>query len=392
MRYFLAVVLPLVAFAGFLPQYTLAQNLDSLLITYTQYTRITGTGNPYTNCQSEMVGSHPDVIGNGNDHDYTYFFNTSSTRGDGYIDDTPTEWTGVSEDIPGVVITFQGGNSSSSVLNGDCTSTFEGHAEAWAGFTVYVHFPEQPNQPPYADFTWSASQTQFFTVDFDATNSEDPDGEIVSYAWDFGDGSTGSGVSPSHTYAKRGTYEVTLTVTDDEGATGVRSEEIAAEGPDLRYVVSLALHGDGAGKRLQDGDTPQFQVGDTVRVQVAIENTGDVPLEEIHLPDSSASIEVTTEPEEALMFVRAEQEEIAVLAVGKSDTLVYLFEAVAETNITVSVYGVEAQVVDPDTGEQVSYTETETACTFAGKSSKLLQDDEKQNVTCAQGTTTGGFV
>jgi PKD domain len=55
---------------------------------------------------------------------------------------------------------------------------------------------------------------------FDGSNSSDSDGSIVSYDWDFGDGATGTGVSPSHTYATGGTYIVWLTVTDDGGATG----------------------------------------------------------------------------------------------------------------------------------------------------------------------------
>lgn len=54
---------------------------------------------------------------------------------------------------------------------------------------------------------------------FDASGSSDSDGSVVSYAWDFGDGSTGSGVSPSHSYTRTDSYNVKLTVTDDQGAT-----------------------------------------------------------------------------------------------------------------------------------------------------------------------------
>jgi|GEM_PF-4025529 len=56
-------------------------------------------------------------------------------------------------------------------------------------------------------------------VDFDANGSSDPDNNIVSYAWDFGDTKTGSGVTTSHTYSTSGTYTVTLTVTDNDGAS-----------------------------------------------------------------------------------------------------------------------------------------------------------------------------
>lgn len=70
---------------------------------------------------------------------------------------------------------------------------------------------------PVASFTYAVSGTY---VDFNASGSYDPDGTITSYAWDFGDGTTGSGVTTSHVYAYEGTYTVTLTVTDNSGYTG----------------------------------------------------------------------------------------------------------------------------------------------------------------------------
>lgn len=53
------------------------------------------------------------------------------------------------------------------------------------------------------------------TVTFDATASGDDDGPLTSFTWDFGDGSTGSGSDPTHTFAAAGTYMVTLTVADN---------------------------------------------------------------------------------------------------------------------------------------------------------------------------------
>jgi hypothetical protein len=54
-------------------------------------------------------------------------------------------------------------------------------------------------------------------VPFNGSGSVPGDGGIVSYAWEFGDGGTGTGAKPTHTYTEVGTYEVTLTVTDDGG-------------------------------------------------------------------------------------------------------------------------------------------------------------------------------
>lgn len=55
------------------------------------------------------------------------------------------------------------------------------------------------------------------SVSFSGAGSTDPDGSIVTYAWNFGDGSTATGVTVTHTYSTNGSYTVTLTVTDNDG-------------------------------------------------------------------------------------------------------------------------------------------------------------------------------
>jgi len=57
------------------------------------------------------------------------------------------------------------------------------------------------------------------TIQFDATSNFDPDVVIISYYWDFGDGTTGTGKTPNHTYITPGAYKVVLVVTDDSGNT-----------------------------------------------------------------------------------------------------------------------------------------------------------------------------
>ncbi|MBI4173873.1 MAG: PKD domain-containing protein, partial [Candidatus Aenigmarchaeota archaeon] len=63
-------------------------------------------------------------------------------------------------------------------------------------------------------------------VVFDATESRDADGHIASYSWDFGDGSTASGVAASHAFARKGTYAAKLTVTDNSSNTAAATAAV----------------------------------------------------------------------------------------------------------------------------------------------------------------------
>jgi PKD repeat protein len=76
------------------------------------------------------------------------------------------------------------------------------------------------NRPPVALFNETAETVQIGeAITFNASDSYDPDGHIVSYFWDFGDETNATGVVVSHAYSNNGTYTVKLTVTDDDGAT-----------------------------------------------------------------------------------------------------------------------------------------------------------------------------
>ncbi|MEM9597097.1 MAG: PKD domain-containing protein [Acidobacteriota bacterium] len=91
------------------------------------------------------------------------------------------------------------------------------------GVSVLTFDPAGCNQRPTASFNWNIIGGPGQRVDFDASASNDPDGTIVNYRWDFGDGQTVNTSSPtiSHLYFIESNYSVTLTVTDDDGATAI---------------------------------------------------------------------------------------------------------------------------------------------------------------------------
>jgi subtilisin len=95
------------------------------------------------------------------------------------------------------------------------------------------------NQPPIANFTYTKAD---LTVTFTDTSS-DPDGSIVAWSWNFGDGSTSTAQNPSHTYAADGTYTVSLTVTDNKGATGATSQNVSvSSGGGGDITISVAAY------------------------------------------------------------------------------------------------------------------------------------------------------
>jgi hypothetical protein len=80
------------------------------------------------------------------------------------------------------------------------------------------------NTLPHASFTVACTR---FTCTFDGSGSTDSNGTVVSYEWNFGDGNAGTGKTISHTYALSGSYTVSLTVTDNTGATDTASKVVS---------------------------------------------------------------------------------------------------------------------------------------------------------------------
>ena len=118
------------------------------------------------------------------------------------------------------------------------------------------------NQPPVANFTYTPEHpTVNQTVTFDASFSYDPDGTIVSYDWDFGDGATASGVVVTHAYSVAGNYTVTLIITDDSGATNSTSRLITVLPPTPAVSVST--------------DKYEYTAGDVMLINITLTNPGN---------------------------------------------------------------------------------------------------------------------
>jgi arylsulfatase A-like enzyme len=110
------------------------------------------------------------------------------------IRDDPGETTNLASQYPGLV----------DYLEGEISAFQESLAQ-----------PD--NHPPLANFVSIPDGDNPRTISFDAGTSFDADGNLISFEWDFGDGTSGSGIQVIHTYAEYGKYEVTLTVEDDGG-------------------------------------------------------------------------------------------------------------------------------------------------------------------------------
>ncbi|MFA5772820.1 MAG: S8 family serine peptidase, partial [Thermoplasmata archaeon] len=72
------------------------------------------------------------------------------------------------------------------------------------------------NYLPMAQFTTSSTLATGISISFDASGSIDPNGDTLTYAWDFGDGTTASGKTTTHTYSTAKEYTITLTVKDSK--------------------------------------------------------------------------------------------------------------------------------------------------------------------------------
>lgn len=141
-----------------------------------------------------------------------------------------------------------------------CDYWWDQPTASWYVFdTAACPFPGPGNAAPSAAFSFSCSG---LSCSFDGGGSWAGDG-IVGYRWDFGDGSSGSGLTASHTYAVKGSYRVTLTVSDSGGLSGASAQTVATTDipPAARFTFSctgLTCSFDGSGSSDPDGTIRQY--------------------------------------------------------------------------------------------------------------------------------------
>jgi PKD repeat protein len=107
--------------------------------------------------------------------------------------------------------------------------------------TYYAsRFVIEPISGPNAEFNSAPGDpTVDNPVTFNAAGSDDPQGSITSYEWDFGDGSTGTGQTTNHNYTAPGLYIVELTVTDDDGYQDSTTRLVFVEDDDIVWAANV---------------------------------------------------------------------------------------------------------------------------------------------------------
>ena len=128
------------------------------------------------------------------------------------------------------------------------------------------------NSNPTASFTQNCSG---FSCSFNASASSDSDGSITGYSWSFG----GSGVTASNNFGSYGTYSVTLTVTDDLGATGTSTQPVVLADPNASILTNgVAKTGLAGAKDSQSNFTMIVPTGATDLTFNMSGGTGDADL------------------------------------------------------------------------------------------------------------------
>ena len=239
------------------------------------------------------------------------------------------------------------------VFTATLTVTDDGGRSASSVVVVTVTPPD--NYPPVAVIGASAlSGKTPLTVDFSAEGSNDTDGTILGYEWTFGDGSIETTASASYTYLVPGTYVVTLSVRDNNGAVTTESTSVSVANnlpPTAAAVAApstgkapLAVSFDGSTSSDEDGNIVSwawdFKDGGTATGEVAVHTFTTVGTYEVELTatDDNGDADTTT----VTVQVNAPQAPVAVANAtpdGTKAPLGVLFSSAGSTDNDGSIIG-----------------------------------------------------
>ncbi|WP_199611158.1 M14 family zinc carboxypeptidase [Flocculibacter collagenilyticus] len=149
-------------------------------------------------------------------------------------------------------------------------------SDKWGAISaVFLNIDNSGAGDPVANFTFDCTE---LACNFDASSSTDVGGNIVSYSWDFGDSSSGTGVNASNTYAAYGNYTVSLTVTDNDNNTASINKVVELVDPSNGLVNGQPI----TGLSGSQGDEKRYEMqvpADATGLSFAISGgTGDADL------------------------------------------------------------------------------------------------------------------
>ena len=171
-----------------------------------------------------------------------------------------------------------GGSSAVAMIFGPFENTQALYYTTYAngGQIRRIRFTGTTNRNPTASATANPTSGDApLTVVFDASGSSDPDGDALTFSWNFGDGATGSGATVSHTYNTAGTYNALLTISDGRGGTATAGVRIDAGNTAPSPVINTPT------------GTQLFRVGEIITLNGAATDAQDG-----NLPDNRLTWEV----------------------------------------------------------------------------------------------------
>jgi Tol biopolymer transport system component len=262
---------------------------------------------PSISTDGSKIAFHSDVDG-----DFEIFvIDSDGTNLAQLTDNTTGDWSpSISAD--GSKIAFSSSGSKIFVINSDGTGlaqvtdiyaaapsisadgkTIAFESDDGDGEIFVVSYNEIPVADPNGPYTgFEGSQITFY-----GTGSYDPDGIIVNYEWDFGDGETATGATPTHAYGDNGEYAVTLRVTDDDGGVGTDTSIVTVDNvaptasidsvePDAYFILpyhDLTFTGSFTDPGWLDTYTIEWDFGDLVTATGALTPTHAYSLNGVYL-------------------------------------------------------------------------------------------------------------